>query len=138
MALSVLMAILLGGCATVDVTSQKKTTEEKTQEEIARAQGCVFFEKGLASWYGNELLGNRTANGEMFVPDGISAAHKKLPFGTIVKVVMDNGKGNQDGVMVRINDRGPFVRGRIIDLSWGAAKRLGMKDTKPVHIYRCS
>jgi rare lipoprotein A len=101
-------------------------------------KNCSFLQKGLASWYGHELAGNHTANGELFNPDGISAAHKTLPFGTIVKVKMDNGKGNPDGVYVRINDRGPFVKGRIIDLSWGAAKKLGMMDTKPVHIYRCS
>ena len=101
-------------------------------------KNCQFLQKGLASWYGHELAGNHTANGELFNPDGISAAHRTLPFGTILKVTMDNGKGNPDGVYVRINDRGPFVKGRIIDLSWGAAKKLGMMDTKAVHIYQCS
>lgn len=101
-------------------------------------KNCTFYQKGLASWYGHELAGNHTANGEMFNPDGISAAHRTLPFGTILKVMMDNGKGNPEGVYVRINDRGPFVKGRIIDLSWGAAKKLGMMDTKPVHVFRCS
>ncbi len=98
---------------------------------------CKFLDKGLASWYGHELAGNHTANGEMFNPDGISAAHPSLPFGSIVHVKMDNGKGNPQGVTVRINDRGPFVKGRIIDLSWGAAKKLGMMDTQPVKIYLC-
>ncbi len=112
-----------------------------THENLPPIGNCEFLDSGLASWYGNELLGNRTANGEMFVPDGITAAHRKLPFGSIVKVLLDNpkahSKGNPDGVVVRINDRGPFVRGRIIDLSWGAAKQLGMMDTQAVHIYLC-
>lgn len=130
----ILVAALLSGCTTM---TPEEISAEQMQIDIARKQGCTFLDKGLASWYGNELLGNRTANGEMFVPDGITAAHKTLPFGTIVKVTLDNGKGNPDGVFVRINDRGPFVHGRIIDLSWGAAKKLGMMDTKPVHIYTC-
>lgn len=99
---------------------------------------CKLLDTGLASWYGYELAGNHTANGEMFAPEGITAAHRTLPFGTIIKVTLDNGKGNPEGVYVRINDRGPFVRGRIIDLSLGAAKKLGMKDTQPVHVYACS
>lgn len=111
--------------------------DEIKQEALANNQGCTYFEKGLASWYGYELYGNKTANGEKFQPMGITAAHRTLPFGTIVKVVMDNG-GNPDGVFVRINDRGPFKKGRIIDLSKGAAEKLGMPDLRPVHIYRCS
>ena len=102
---------------------------------------CEFYQKGLASWYGDELLGNRTANGEMFVPNGVTAAHRTLPFGTILRVFLDNPKNkraNPEGVVVRVNDRGPFVRGRVIDLSWGAAKHLGMMDTQQVKIYRCS
>lgn len=99
---------------------------------------CEFLQKGLASWYGHELAGNRTASGQMFNPDGISAAHRTLPFGTLLHVTLDNGKGNPEGVFVRINDRGPFKRDRIIDLSWGAAKKLGMMDTQRVHVYRCS
>ncbi|MCD8497312.1 MAG: septal ring lytic transglycosylase RlpA family protein [Alphaproteobacteria bacterium] len=101
---------------------------------------CKLYQKGLASWYGHELAGNRTASGEMFKPDGISTAHPKLPFGTILHVKLDDLSrgGNPEGVFVRVNDRGPFVHGRIIDLSWGAAKKLGMMDTQRVHVYRCS
>jgi len=124
--LSLLTVLLLAACATGPKPG-----------ELPPAGNCTFYEAGDASWYGNELLGNRTANGEMFVPDGITAAHKTLPFGTMVRVMLDGGKGNPDGVIVRINDRGPFVHGRIIDLSWGAAKVLGMKYTMPVHIYVC-
>lgn len=139
----IVLTSMLTACASVkdvgkDIARDAEKLRERDQEQIANEQGCTFFEKGLASWYGYELYGRKTANGERWEPMGITAAHKKLPFGTIVKVVMDNGKGNPDGVFVRINDRGPFVKGRIIDLSKGAAERLGMKDTKPVHIYRCS
>ncbi len=80
-------------------------------------------EKGLASWYGNEHHGKRTASGEVFNQWAMTAAHKKLPFDTIIRVV---NRKNGRTVKVRINDRGPFVRGRIIDLSKGAAQRIGM------------
>lgn len=78
---------------------------------------------GKASWYGPGLNGNHTANGEIFDMYGMTAAHKKLPFGTIV--VVTNTK-NDKSVVVRINDRGPFVTGRIIDLSYGAAYMIDM------------
>jgi rare lipoprotein A len=74
---------------------------------------------GIASFY---WQGRLTANGERYNPNGISAAHKTLPFGTLVKVTMLNSGRS---IVVRINDRGPFVRGRIIDLSRGAASKLG-------------
>lgn len=79
--------------------------------------------KGIASWYGGKFHGRQTANGERYNKNGISAAHKTLPFGTIVRVKnLRNGKT----VEVRINDRGPFIKGRIIDLSKGAAKKIDM------------
>jgi rare lipoprotein A len=135
------LLLLLTGCAGVEDRRGQVLTERPAYPEPRPPSGtkkCTLYDKGMASWYGNELLGNKTANGERFVPDGITAAHKTLPFGTIVKVTLDNGKGNPEGVYVRINDRGPFKRGRIIDLSWGAAKKLRMMDTQKVHIYRCS
>ncbi|MBW4448652.1 MAG: septal ring lytic transglycosylase RlpA family protein [Spirirestis rafaelensis WJT71-NPBG6] len=78
--------------------------------------------KGMASYYGYES-GNRTATGERFNPQGFTAAHRSLPFGTRVRVT---NTGNGRSVVVRINDRGPFIRGRVIDVSLGAAKELGM------------
>jgi len=82
-----------------------------------------FYEVGIASWYGPGFDGRRTANGEVYDMNGISAAHKTLPFGTIVRVVdLETGRS----VVVRINDRGPFIKGRIIDLSKGAAEALGI------------
>lgn len=82
-----------------------------------------YHETGIASWYGPGFDGNLTANGEIYDMNGISAAHKTLPFGTVVRVVdLETGRS----IVVRINDRGPFVEGRIIDLSKGAAEKLGM------------
>jgi rare lipoprotein A len=78
---------------------------------------------GHASWYGDELRGRKTANGEMFNPDGFTAAHRTLPMSSYVEVTaLDTGRT----ILVRINDRGPFHGNRIIDLSHGAARQLGI------------
>lgn len=79
------------------------------------------IEVGKASWYGKKHHGKQTASGEPFNMYALTAAHPSLPFRTKVKVT--NLKNNRS-VIVRINDRGPFVRGRIIDLSYAAAKKL--------------
>ncbi|MDY6953891.1 MAG: septal ring lytic transglycosylase RlpA family protein, partial [Thermodesulfobacteriota bacterium] len=89
----------------------------------------TYQERGMASWYGYETLkkegGHMTANGERFDPKGLSAAHKHLPLPTYVQVTnLENGRS----IIVRVNDRGPFVKGRIIDLSAGAARKLGFYD----------
>ncbi|MEA3356473.1 MAG: septal ring lytic transglycosylase RlpA family protein [Candidatus Bipolaricaulota bacterium] len=84
-----------------------------------------YYEVGIASWYGPGFHGNYTANGEVYDMYKISAAHKTLPFGTIVRVVeLETNRS----VVVRINDRGPFIEGRIIDLSKGAAEKLSIVD----------
>ena len=76
---------------------------------------------GKASWYGNAHHGKKTASGEIYDMDAMTAAHRTLPLGTKVRVTnVDNGKS----VVVRINDRGPFIRGRVIDLSRAAAREL--------------
>lgn len=80
---------------------------------------------GLASWYGQEFSGRATANGEIFDPMLLTAAHRDLPFGTLVEV--RNTRNNRT-VQVRINDRGPFIGNRIIDLSWAAAEQIGMVE----------
>ena len=86
-------------------------------------QKVVAREEGIASWYGRKFHGRKTSNGERYNMYGISAAHRTLPLGTIARVThVHSGRL----VTVRINDRGPFVDDRIIDLSYGAAKRLGM------------
>lgn len=83
------------------------------------------METGKASWYGPGFRGKPTASGVPFRPSRRTAAHKTLPFGTVVKVTrLDNGRS----VRVVVNDRGPYVDGRIIDLSKRAAKRVDMID----------
>jgi rare lipoprotein A len=98
---------------------------------ISHARG--FEEKGIASWYGEKFHGRKTSSGETYNMYGISAAHKTLPMGTYVRVQNMNNNRTLD---VRINDRGPFVGNRIIDLSYGAAKQLGVvgPGTAPVKI----
>lgn len=83
----------------------------------------VLLGTGQASWYGPGFYGNRTANGEVFRPGTMTAAHRTLPFGTRVRVTnLNNGRV----AVVRINDRGPFHGNRVIDLGHGAAKELGV------------
>lgn len=82
-------------------------------------------ERGVASWYGAQFHGKQAANGEIFNMEALTAAHRTLPLGSMVRVVnLLNGKH----VRVRINDRGPYVNGRILDLSRAAAAQLGMVD----------
>jgi len=91
-----------------------------------------FEQRGLASWYGKKFHGRKTSNGETYDMYAISAAHKTLPLGTYVKVYnLDNKKC----LTVRINDRGPFVQGRIIDLSYGAARRLGVVKNGTANVF---
>jgi rare lipoprotein A len=81
---------------------------------------------GIASWYGPGFHGNRSASGEIYNQNAMTAAHRSLPFGTRVQVTnLNNGRS----VVVRINDRGPYVRGRVIDLSAAAARVLGVMQT---------
>lgn len=85
----------------------------------------AYRERGLASWYGPNFHGKATANGEVFDMHGLSAAHKTLPLPSVVRVTnLENGRS----LVVRVNDRGPFIRGRIIDLSKRAAELLGFAD----------
>jgi rare lipoprotein A len=91
-------------------------------EEKVRSKFEAIGE-GEASYYGAELAGNRTASGERFNPNALTAAHRTLPLGTRLRVT---NKANGRSVIVRINDRGPFARGRLIDLSLGAAREIQM------------
>ena len=103
----------------------------KTYVPYASAEG--FEEIGIASWYGPGFHGKKTSNGEVFNTYGMTAAHKFLPFNTNIQVTnLENGKS----CVVRINDRGPFVDDRIIDLSQAAAQQLGMikNGTAKVHL----
>lgn len=93
------------------------------EETIAEIVPETEIDGGVASYYGNELAGNRTASGERFDPNGMTAAHRSLPFGTRLRVT-DPSTGRS--VIVRVNDRGPFHKGRILDLSEAAARELGI------------
>ncbi len=94
-----------------------------TQTDSATDETPSFSQSGYASWYGGKFQGRRTASGEIFDTHKLTAAHKTLPFGTIVTVTnLKNGKK----VEVKINDRGPFVKGRIIDLSMAAAREINL------------
>ncbi|MGH8525670.1 MAG: septal ring lytic transglycosylase RlpA family protein [Gammaproteobacteria bacterium] len=85
----------------------------------------AFEQVGIASWYGPGFHGKETANGEIFNQDELTAAHRTLPLGAEVAVTnVTNGRS----IKVEINDRGPYIKGRVIDLSRAAAIRLGMKD----------
>ena len=87
--------------------------------------------KGKASWYGGKFIGRQTANGEVFDTREYTAAHKTLPFNTVLEVInLDNGKK----INVRINDRGPFIEGRVIDLSEIAAEKLDMVKTGTANV----
>jgi rare lipoprotein A len=101
---------------------------------LAGAAQAAQEQQVRATWYGNELRGNRTASGEMFNPDGLTAAHKSLPFGTCL--VVGNPKTGKT-VAVRVNDRGPFTAGLTLDLSHGAARAIGMRSTQNVTMRRC-
>lgn len=92
-----------------------------------------FRETGLASWYGKDFHGRKTSSGEVYNMYGMTAAHKTLPLGTYVRV---HNLNNNRSVDVRVNDRGPFVRGRIIDLTYSAARHIDMlgPGTAPVRV----
>ncbi len=112
--------------------SQKPySVDGKRYEPLETHEG--FVQQGVASWYGRDFHGKRTSNGERYDMNAMSAAHKTLPLGVYVRVKnIDNGRE----AVVRINDRGPFVKGRVIDLSFAAARKLGFDDvgTAPVRI----
>ncbi len=102
-------------------SNQKLNLNFDFQPAVEIANTAVY--SGKASWYGPGFHGRRTANGEVFNSNDLTAAHRSLPFGTKVRVTnMNNGRS----VVVRINDRGPFAGGRIIDLSAGAARSINM------------
>jgi rare lipoprotein A len=100
----------------------KPISESKRSPQIALANVKLSFQ-GIASWYGYDGSGSKTASGERYYPEGLTAAHRSLPLGTKIRVTNTR---NGRSVVVRINDRGPYIRGRILDVSAGAARILGM------------
>ncbi len=113
-------AMLIPLLLTVSAAAQEV---EVADNPVADIVDETEIDGGMASYYGNELAGNRTASGERFDPGQLTAAHRSLPFGSMVRVT---NTSNGDSVVVRINDRGPFSRGRVIDVSQAAAREIGM------------
>lgn len=112
-------------------TPSKRRQPPKARRQPKAPAPIIQGEEGIASWYGHPFDGRRTSSGEIYNMHAMTAAHRTLPFGTLVRVHdLENGKS----VEVRINDRGPFVEGRIIDLSHAAAMAMGMSGTALVRL----
>ncbi len=112
-------------------TQRPYTVMGRTYEPLRTHAG--YAQDGVASWYGTDFHGKKTSNGEVYDMHAMTAAHKTLPMNVYVKV---RNRENGREIVVRINDRGPFVKDRVIDLSYAAAKALGVdqKGTAPVHV----
>ncbi|MFQ3618741.1 MAG: septal ring lytic transglycosylase RlpA family protein [Cyanobacteriota bacterium] len=114
---------LLGSAPPLQDIQDRPRPTVRVSVSPANRAGSTRIASGIASWYGPGFHGNRSASGEMFNQNAMTAAHRYLPFGTQVRVTnLNTGRS----VVVRINDRGPFSRGRVIDLSAGAARAIGM------------
>ena len=128
------VVLLTAGCThrsaqPVSVRPERPTSIEHEPEPVPAPPGDEatiekgWTEKGIASWYGEPYHGRRTASGEIYDMHELTAAHKTLDFGTVVRV---KRRDTGHDVTVRINDRGPFIEGRIIDLSFAAAKKIDL------------
>lgn len=128
--IAALAALAIAGCAPAPVYlgSPPGGVEQPDPADRARVPTALT---GLASYYSKEFHGRKTASGEPFDMNALTAAHRTLPFNTVVRVTnVRNGRS----VTVRINDRGPFIAGRIIDLSYAAAKAIGLLAVGQVRI----
>ncbi len=131
------MKRLIMGCAVAGLIALSAKSEARSSVAIGLSPLTVMpkemYQIGVASWYGQEFQGNTTANGEVYDLNGFTAAHPTLPFGTTIRVT--NLK-NSKNILLRVNDRGPHIGRRLIDVSWAAAKRLGFVNsgTTPVRV----
>jgi len=123
------MRKLVIGCAVAALVALSPRTEASPTPSVKLVAQIVplttqevVSELGFASWYGEEFQGSPTASGEVFDMNGLTAAHRSLPLGTKLKVT--NLRNNRS-LVVRVNDRGPFIQSRFLDLSMAAAKKLG-------------
>lgn len=118
--LLILSAAFIASCSSTVRYSNTEYVRPKSSSQPVVSEKVIY---GKASYYADKFHGRKTANGETFDMYDYTAAHKELPFNTMIKVTnLNNGKT----VVVRINDRGPFIKGREIDLSKGAAEKLDM------------
>jgi hypothetical protein len=113
-----------------DIKKSRQEANASALPALNRAKAEIV----AATWYGDEFRGSRTASGEVFNPDGLTVAHKSLPFGTCL--VVGNPRTGKS-IVVRVNDRGPFTEGMTLDLSAGAARAIGMRSTQNVSMKRC-
>ena len=120
-----------GGKKPLPSVNKKQKKIKKNKKSSFNKTKKVY--RGISSYYGPKFHGKLTANGEIFDMYGVTAAHKELPFNTTVRVTNEN---NGKSILIRINDRGPYVGNRILDCSFGAAKKLGFvgEGTAPVKI----
>lgn len=119
------LAVFVAACSSAPTSKAPERVDRQVAAARPAASGSqkAFSQTGKVSWYGREHAGKLTANGERFNPKHMTAAHRTLPFGAMVRVTrLDNGRS----VVVRINDRGPFIKGRIVDVSQAAAKELDL------------
>ncbi len=148
LALTTLAMLMLGGCSTNPVVESTSKARPLARQDYGNSQSynkpytvkgkkyypmksaANYSEQGYASWYGSES-GHRTATGNRFRPQGLTAAHKTLPLPCKVRVTnLNNGRS----IDVVVNDRGPFRSDRLIDLSQGAAKKIGLKGLAKVRV----
>ena len=124
------MKKLVIGCAVAGLIALSPKSEARLSGSLSMPRMSVApseeHETGLASWYGEEFQGNATASGEVFDLNGLTAAHHTLPFGTVIRVI---NLGNHKTTLLRVNDRGPNLGKRLLDVSWAAAKRLGFLNS---------
>jgi rare lipoprotein A len=131
------MKKLIVGCAVIAFIALSPRSEARLSGSLSLPRVSVApieeHAVGLASWYGQELQGNMTASGEVFDSNGLTAAHHTLPFGTTIRVT---NLRNHKSLLLRVNDRGPNLGKRLLDVSWAAAKRLGFvhSGTTRVHV----
>ena len=132
--LSLTIILISQSCLRYEYSRETTPSKSYLISQTNEKEGLIPYQEGIASWYGGKFHGRLTASGEVYNMYDMTAAHKVLPLGSIVVVEnLENGKR----VTVKINDRGPFVKGRIIDMSYAAAKKLGFaeKGLARVRIY---
>src|SRR5215475_109743 len=132
-----ILFVIIQGCSLApysersDESITRFPTVPKKKPEAAEKKGSDSVQVGLASWYTTNFRGKKTASGEVYDPHRRTAAHRSFPLGSQVRVTrLDNGKS----IEVQINDRGPFVAGRVIDLSRAAADALGISEKGTVTV----
>ena len=121
-----MVVLAVAGCGTRQAATRPALPPASTITRVPPPR--AELQVGMASYYASRFHGRRTANGERYNENAMTAAHRTLPFGTVVRVIRVDAAGVPVGppVVVRINDRGPYARGRVIDLSLAAARKLQM------------